>query len=130
MNLKTILSNSFCRFLLVGGINAIFGYSVFALLIYLGLHYTIAVFIGTVLGILFNFQTIGRLVFTTARRLDPATAGKFFVVYGVTYLFNIFGIYLFSLVNVGSYLAGALLILPVAVIGFLLNKKFVFKPFN
>ncbi len=124
MQSKALLNNQFFRFLLVGGINAVFGYSVFALLIYIGLHYTLAVFVGTVLGILFNFQTVGRLVFGEHKIV---LLWKFFMVYGVTYLLNVLGIYIFEIFRVSNYLAGALMILPVAIVGFLLNKKFVFK---
>jgi len=114
----------FIKFLVVGGINTIFGYSCFAILIYLGLHYTLAVLFGTILGILFNFMTTGALVFrsTNYRRLLHFTA-----VYGFLYFINIGWLRLMELANVDLYIGGALAILPVALLGFLLNKKFVFK---
>ena len=60
---KKILERRFIRFLLVGGVKTLFGYGVFFSLIYIGLHYSLAALLGTILGILFNFQTVGRLVF-------------------------------------------------------------------
>ena len=125
MNLiKSILRQRFVRFLLIGGINTIFGYGVFALFIFLGLHYTLASFFGTVLGILFNFQTVGRLVFFSYRN---DLIFKFILVYLVTYLCNIFGLYLFNIFNISNYLAGAILILPVAFLAYFLNKMFVYN---
>ncbi|MHC5824813.1 MAG: GtrA family protein, partial [Nostoc sp.] len=46
------LSKRFIRFLIVGGINTLFGYSLFALLILLNFHYEIAALISTACGIL------------------------------------------------------------------------------
>ena len=119
---KKILGRRFIRFLLVGGVNTLFGYGVFVSLIYIGLHYSLAALLGTILGILFNFQTVGRLVF------DGYHQGlffKFLAVYGVTYLLNVVGLYFFNVAGVSNYLAGAILILPVAFIAFILNKTFV-----
>jgi|SRR3989338_4662140 len=121
---KKILERRFIRFLLVGGVNTLFGYGVFVSLIYVGLHYSLAALLGTILGILFNFQTVGRLVFNGYRR---HLFFKFIAVYGVTYLFNIAGLYFFNATGVSNYLAGAILILPVAFIAFFLNKTFVFS---
>ena len=80
---------------------------------------------GTILGILFNFKTTGVIVFNSR---DNSLIFKFFGVYGVVYVLNVLGLYLFSLAGVGAYISGALLILPMACVAFVLNKKFVFKP--
>lgn len=124
MAFPKLLNYEFVRFLLVGVLNAIFGYSVFALLIYFGVHYTLAVFFGTILGILFNFQTVGRLVF---KAYKSNLIWKFCLVYGITYILNILGIYILRSFNLSDYIAGALMVLPVAVLGFMLNSKFVFR---
>ncbi|MFM6404510.1 MAG: GtrA family protein, partial [Microcystis sp.] len=55
--------SKFVRFLLVGVINTLFGYSVFALMICLGLDYRYSLLIATICGVLFNFKTIGGIVF-------------------------------------------------------------------
>jgi len=52
---------------------------------------------------------------------------KFLTVYGATYLLNVAGLYFFNAAGVSNYLAGAILILPVAFIAFFLNKTFVFS---
>jgi len=120
---KKILIRRFIRFLLVGGLNTLFGYGAFSLFIYLGLHYSLAALLGTILGILFNFQTVGRLVFSYYRH---NLIFKFVAVYGIAYLLNIIGLYFFNLADVSNYLAGAILIIPIAIIAFILNKFFVF----
>lgn len=44
----------FVKFILVGILNTAFGYGAFALLMYTGLHYSAAVVLSTIAGILFN----------------------------------------------------------------------------
>ena len=118
------MNKQLVKFLLVGGLNTLFGYAVFAVLISTGLHYTIAVFIGTIIGVLFNFKTTGKLVFDSH---DNTLIWKFFAVYGIIYLLNIIGLYFFKKISVDLYLAGAILILPMALVSYGLNKRFVFK---
>ncbi|MFA5062286.1 MAG: GtrA family protein [Patescibacteria group bacterium] len=121
---QELFKNQFIRFLIVGGINTLFGYGVFALLLFVGLHYALAAFLGTILGILFNFKTTGVIVFNSHNNW---LIFKFFGVYGVTYILNVLGLYLFSLAQISAYIGGAILILPMAFVAFFLNKRFVFK---
>ncbi len=114
----------FIKFLLVGGLNTLFGYGLFAFFVWLGLHYTAAVFLSTVLGVLFNFKTTGLLVFKNG---DNGLLFKFLGVYIITYLTNITLIKFCSLLGAGVYLAGALAVLPVAALSFIMLKRFVFN---
>jgi len=118
------IDKQFIKFLFVGGINTAFGYGIFALFIFIGLHYSLAVFLGTVCGILFNFKTTGSLVF---KNKNNALIFRFFGVYGVTFILNVIGLKLFTIFDINNYLGGALLILPMAVVSFGLNKKLVFS---
>jgi len=114
----------FLLFLIVGGLNTIFGYSMFALLIFLGMHYVLASLLATVLGILFNFKTIGTIVFRSKR---DGLILKFFVVYLLSYCINIILLKVFLSFRVNIYLAGAIITILMAFPVFLLNKKFVFR---
>ena len=51
------------RFLGVGVLNTVFGYSVYAALIFAGLSYLIALFLSTIAGVVFNYFSFGRIVF-------------------------------------------------------------------
>ncbi|WP_298082782.1 GtrA family protein [uncultured Campylobacter sp.] len=109
----------------MGILNTIFGYSLFALFIYLGLYYPLAVLLSTILGVLFNFKTIGRLVFNSS---DNGSIFRFILVYAIIYLLNIF--FLWLLKKLGSenmYINGFALLIPLAAVSFLLNKFFVFR---
>ncbi|HBA61365.1 MAG TPA: polysaccharide biosynthesis protein GtrA [Elusimicrobia bacterium] len=113
----------FVRFIAVGVLNTIFGYSLFALLIFVGLHYALAALVGQVLGVLFNFKTTGRLVFGSR---DNSLLLRFLGVYSFTYVVNVFALKGLKGLGWNMYLAGAAMLLPMAIIAFLLNKRLVF----
>src|SRR3990167_1084147 len=83
---KTFQNNptiyQFSKFLLVGMVNTIFGYGVFAICIYFGLPYPVATLIMTLLGIAFNFLTVGTLVF---KNTNKNLILQFFFVYAILY---------------------------------------------
>jgi len=111
------------RFLIVGGINTVLSYIVFSFFIFIGLHYTLASFLATVLGMLFKFVTYGRFVFNNTRlRLIV----RFVIVYAFVYLFWVSGLGLLDRMGFNDYVAGAIMVTPVAALAFTLNKHFVF----
>jgi putative flippase GtrA len=123
----TFKDSYFARFLVVGLFNALFGYSIFALLLFTGLHYTIATLTATILGVLFNFKTLGMLVFNNTKN---SLIVKFILVYTVTYLINIACLKVFSILSIDLYLAGFLTLAPMALLTFVMNKRFVFSKDN
>jgi len=119
-----LIKPEFIRYFVVSLINTIFGYGLYALLIYIDIHYTIASFVATLLGVLFNFKTIGIIVFKCK---DNWLIFKFFGVYGITYILGIIGITLFKVVGINEYISGAILTLPMGLLSYFLNKYYVFK---
>jgi len=124
---KYLWSIRFIRFLFVGGVNTLFSYSVFSALILLKIHYAIASLLATILGVLFNFFTTGRIVFNNN---DPKLILKFFGVYGITYLIGLFFLNIFNSYQVNMLIAGALLVFPIAILSYFLNKALVFQVKN
>ncbi len=120
-----VLNVKMIRFFMVAGLNTAFGYSLFALLRFIGLHYTLAALLGQIIGILFNFRTYGALVFKNKKlNLLP----RFVLVYAITYLCNIGGMTLLKhWFGFNDYVVAAIMCIPVGLLGFLLNKKFVFE---
>jgi putative flippase GtrA len=108
----------------VGAINTIFGYGAFALFILLGLHYVLAALLGQICGILFNFKTTGTIVF---KNKNNRLIFRFFGVYLITYLLSIGSLRVFEIAGIGSLVAAAIMVLPVSFVGFLLQRRFVFK---
>jgi len=117
------IDSRFYIFLLIGALNTLFGYSVFALLIFVGLHYTLAVLISTCAGVLFNFKTTGKIVFNST---DNTLLFKFILVYCVLYFINILMLKIFLVMQINLYAGGAIAIMPMAILAFFLNKRFVF----
>lgn len=113
----------FIRFLFVGGVNTLFGYGVYSLLIFIGLHYSISLCVSTVAGVLFNFKTTGFFVF---QNNDNSRIIRFIMVYAVLYVINIVLIALLKMLGANEYTAGAIIIFPSALLSFLLNSVFVF----
>ena len=114
----------FVKFILVGILNTAFGYLVFALLLFLGLHYTLAVILSTVAGVLFNFKTTGTHVF---KNHNNKLIFKFVAVYTITTTLGIIILRMAELAHINLYLAGLVSTGICAIISFLLNKNWVFK---
>lgn len=123
MTLQVFANKQFIRFLLVGGLNTLFGYSLFALLIWVGLAYPIAIGLATAGGIAINFQTTGRLVFGSA---PLQRSGRFVAVYAVVYVINVVAVSLLLQLGLNVYVANALVILPLALLTYVLQRTFVF----
>lgn len=110
-------------YLVVGALNTLVGYGIFAGLLLAGLHYAVAALLSTILGVMFNFQTIGRIVFGSR---DPSLIFRFVAVYGVTYLLNVGALRLLEARHLDVLLVQAVLVLPLAGVSFLLHQRFVF----
>jgi putative flippase GtrA len=121
---ETIFKHQFVNFILVSTLNTAFGFTVFSAFIGSGLTYTMAIALSTISGVLFNFQTIGRLVFKDSnwRRL-----ARFIAVYLFLYGLNVLGVSALINLSLNVYLAYALLIGPVAFLGYILQKHLVFN---
>lgn len=118
------VSMQFVRFLVVGVVNTLFGYGVFAGLVLAGLAPVAALVAAYVLGVMFNFMTTRRFVFARARR---ASFLRFAGAYVVIYFFNL-GLYkLVEGAGAPPLVAQAICLPPVAVFSFLLFKFQVFR---
>lgn len=115
--------NQFSKFILVGMLNTLFGYSMFAAFIYCGLHYVLACFLATCIGVVFNFLTMGKLVF---RQDSSHLFWRFVAIYAFVYCVNV------SLLKLGTfffqniYINGAMGAPIIAMISYTLNKYIVF----
>ena len=123
-NIASLWQNTFCRFILIGILNTVFGFGVFAILVLITVEYHVALTIATILGTLFNFKTTGTIVF---RNNKNRLIFRFIAVYGIVYVLN--QIVLTVLVKAGiNELISQAIVLPVmAVLAFGMNKKYVFR---
>ena len=118
-----ILDRKFIKFILVGGMNTLIGYLVFALFLFLNFHYALASFLALIFGIIFNFKTYGRLVFENQ---DNSLFFRYIISWSIIYLFAISCLTGFKWFGINLYIANALLILPISILAYFFNLKFVF----
>ncbi len=112
------------RFLIIGCVNTAFAYFIYALSIFLGAHYTLAVLLSTVIGTCFSFKTMGTMVFDNP---DNKLIFKFIAVYAGCYFLNIGILRLLTLAGLRNlYVAGITSMLLVSAVSFCLNKWVVF----
>lgn len=117
--------NQFLRFILVGGLNTLFGYGVYCLMILIGLSYVSATLISQTLGVLFNFVTTGNLVFENSNK---RLIFKFVLSYVITYFINIGANRILQLwLQCNQYISGFGAILVSALCSFLILKLFVYR---
>lgn len=120
-----MLTNSLViRYILVGILNTLFGYSVFSILVFTGVHYVLALFFATLIGCLFNFRTYGLLVFKNG---EWRLLAKFICCYLLLYLLNTLSLYVLLLFTPNIYLANAMAVLCIATVGYFLNRGFVYE---
>jgi len=120
---KTFEEHAFLRFLVAGGVNTIFGYTVFCLVLWASGHSIVALAAGTILGTLFSFLTIGNLVF---RRAKPHLLWRFIAVYAFVFFWNAAGLLILERSYFGPVVAQAILTPFVVALSYFLNKRFVF----
>ena len=113
----------FLKFIFVGILNTCFSYFLYAFFIFMGLVPNIALYFQYILGIIWNFKTTGTIVFKNS---NNKLFLKFLLSYVFTFLVNSVLLYLLT-GFLNDYLSQALLILPVALLSFVIMKYWVFK---
>jgi len=74
------------KFLSVGVLNTVFGYALYVILIFVNVPYLTALFVATVAGVIFNYFSLGRMVFDGLG--GWFVFGKFVLAYGIVYAVN------------------------------------------
>ncbi len=121
---KQVLSSKLFRFLFAGGLNTVFGYLMFSTFEFLTGSPPVSVILANILGILFNFKTYGSIVFNSK---DNSLIYRFALVYVIVASLQILFLKLLSLAGVeNAYVGGAIILLPMALLSFVLMRKWVF----
>ena len=119
------IDSRFIRFVFVGVLNTAFGFGVYCLMIWIGVPYWWSTLISNVLGVLFNFKTIGILVFeNSSNRLFFRFVSCYVLAYGL----NVGIIYLLThSAGLNDYWSGLIATPFVALFSFFYQKLFVFN---
>lgn len=112
------------RFIVVGTVNTMFSYLIYAAVIFAGFGYQLANLIALMLGILFSFKTQGNLVFYNS---DNRLLGRFVLSWAVIYICTITLIGRIVALGFDAYSAGALALPFSVVLSYLAQKYFVFR---
>ncbi len=107
---------AFVRFIFVGGLNTVFGYSVYTLLYLIGLTPHPALIGAFCVGVIWNYFTHARLVFATRgfRRMPP-----YVLAYVGLYFLNAAGLEALLGAGVSPVIAQGMLVLPAAALAFI-----------
>ncbi len=110
------------RYYQAGAVNAAFGYSLYAALVWFGLNLFAAQALAHVLGVAFNYLTYSRHVFRDA---GPAKL-RFLLSYVANYAISAVSLAAISRVIASPYVAGLLTIVAVSVLNYFLLRHMVF----
>ena len=111
---------------MTGVLNTVFGYSVYAGLIYINVPYFIALFIATVAGVIFNYFSFGSIVFKTDNTW--LTFAKFVIAYAGIYAVNILFLDLLTRqFHLNPYLGQAICVPLNVFVSWLLMNFWVYK---
>ena len=123
--LKNLFEFQTIRFLVIGAINTAFGFTVFSAMMIAGLALWQALIGSTLAGIIFNFFTYGGVVF---RQLSYTRVPRFVLAYLFIISLNAWLIeYISSNYGTGKILAGAYVVIPMAIVSYLILNNFVFR---
>lgn len=114
----------FTRFVAIGCLNTLVGFIVFSFFIKIGLYYSAAVLIGIAICALFNFFSYSNWVFYNN---NPKLLIKFIAVYAILYGANVALLHLLLIWVINIYVAQAILLFPLVLLTYVLNKNFVFR---
>jgi putative flippase GtrA len=114
------------KFLSAGVLNTVFGYSVYALLLFIKTPYLIALFVATVAGVIFNYFSFGRMVFQGIG--GWFVFGKFVIGYTLIYGVNAALLRVFTIDFLLSPYLGQVICIPISVLlSWLLMNYWVYK---
>ena len=112
------------RFGLVGILNTGLSYAAYALLLSFGLNYAAANLGALIIGIITGFRLQGVLVF---RNRSWRPLFRFVVMWMLLYVINVMSIRLLLGLGASTYLAGAVMLLPMVAVSYLVQKFLVFR---
>lgn len=125
--ISNLFQNKFIRFLIAGGINTLFSYVCFAILLFVTKNKEIAVTLNLLVAVFFNYSMSARFVFRD-KRMGAKQVLKFYLVYFITYPLNLLHLHVtVDIWNWNVYLSQLATLLYMPLISFLLQRKLVFK---
>lgn len=115
------------RFIIAGGINTLFSYFSFAILLLLVKNKEIVLTLNLFIAVTFNYMTSSRFVFQNSEK-GFIKIFQFYGVYFITYLVNMAHLYItVDLLLWDIYIAQLSTLSYLPILGFILQRKLVFS---
>lgn len=115
------------KFIFVGILNTVFGYSLFALLIYLQIFYLLALTISHLLATFNSYLWNRFFTFKSKNRIQKELV-KFLIIYTSIYILNFLLLYIWvDLFNINPLISQLFILVLVTTISFLGQRYLVFK---
>ncbi|MGC9402618.1 GtrA family protein [Vibrio genomosp. F10 str. 9ZC157] len=116
----------FVRYLLVGGLNTVFGYCIYSIFVFSGVGYSQSLLIATISGVFFNYITFSKVVFNSSHKW--IVLAKFIVCYVVVYFLNVTLLTFFiNDMEIDPYISQVLCLTPMVILNWSLFKYWVYK---
>jgi putative flippase GtrA len=126
VSLTGLYAHKIIKFLTVGILNTIFGYVIYAGLLFSGSPYLIALLFATLVGVVFNYFSFGNIVFNGGS--SWLIFLKFSTTYALIYVLNAVGLSaLISYFLLSPYIAQVFCVPPSVLTSWLLMNYWVFK---
>jgi glycosyltransferase involved in cell wall biosynthesis/putative flippase GtrA len=114
------------RFIGVGMLNTLVGYAIYGLFVYLNIPYLIALLMATMIGVIFNYFSMGRLVFKSQG--GWFVFAKFIITYAIVFGVNAKALeLLITKFEFSPYLGQALCVPLSVIVSWLLMNYWVYK---
>lgn len=118
----------FLKFCLVGLSNTIVYLAIYYALVFIGVYYLMANFIGFVISVFNAYYWNKRHVFSNSKASSASTIMKTYVSYGITTLISSFLLYqLVELFSVPKVIAPIITLVVTIPLNFILNKYWTFE---
>lgn len=124
LTMAVFATTPFAKFIVVGGLNSFFGLGIYSLIALTNLPTWMALTAANLAGLVFNFFTTGKLVF---RDISAARIPRFIICYGIIFVLHLELIEWLSPVSGGRICAMAIMVLPMALLSYLIQSRFVFN---
>jgi len=116
------------RFFVVGAISTAVDYGIYAILVFIGIPYYLAIFVGYMIGLLVNFWLARTQVFTKGSRFQKSLH-EFLAVLGVSLIavgLNILIVWLLAKFGIDYYTGRAVALVVVFFFNYYARKGFIY----
>ena len=111
------------RYYQAGVVNLLFGFGMYALFVRVGMNIFVAQICAHISGVIFNYFTYSRYVFSG----DASSKTRFALSYAFNYFLSVIILYAVVIFIPSPYLSGLIVAVIVSIVNFFILKRIVFR---